>query len=283
MAQPGGVAGPVLTRVTTVLSWAVALGLTAFTFDGEMTPEGEHTYDWKTASFNATIPLAVLGAAGFYLVVCLLFSRYGGALANELSGGYPNYCYWCSHVHCFLVLPACVYWMWKDHPEDAALQDFGPPHQAHSRGTTAAYVAILGYLLKDFHLYPLDVAFVAHHVFSVVGCVVCMFFPLLAGAVGIFGAQAEFASGTYNMVTSAPGSNVARVVYALIMGASQVLSAYISYLVWVSEMALWPWRGVFIILSILVQLLRTAGYVLFFIDWAKRGAKKAAANREKQT
>lgn len=51
----------------------------------------------------------------------------------------------------------------------------------------------------------------------------------------------------------------------------QVVSVYISVLIWNSPMALWPWRAVFCTLSFLVQLLRTAGYILFFVEWANEG------------
>lgn len=157
--------------------------------------------------------------------LCWLFKNHGGPRMGNMFAGYPAWTYWCSYVHCFLLLPIAAMWLLVDHPplSDLGLHEYGPPEQPHSRATTTAYVLIMGYLLRDFHAYPegLELAYVAHHVFTVFGCLVCMYFPLLAGMVGIFGVQAEVASGTYNVQTMWP-NKWTRLLYVAAMGASQV-------------------------------------------------------------
>src|SRR3989338_184595 len=121
--------------------------------------------------------------------------------------------------------------------------------------------ALIGYQLKDFIYSKLDIFFTLHHIFAIVGSVLCLVSPLGVGLLTFNCVNAEFGSSTFNMSELLPkGRFIFDPLYLFMMTISNIIVVNVAYEYWQLPLPL-VYRGAYIFISGFLVLLRQAGVV----------------------
>ena len=165
---------------------------------------------------------------------------------------------------------------------------WGTATKASQHVLEQVHCAIIGYMLKDFAVYPggLETGYVLHHIFSVVGCTLCLWFPSAMGIITFQAVQCEFASALFSAQTLYP-TGMGRALYFVSMTASNVGAAWLSWLVVAvfADMAPLPHRGLYGTLTVLLLIIRSVGLLLegmsAFSGGSSGGEKKKEVKEKK--
>ena len=228
-------------------------------------------------SFSLYLPACVLLWCGFYLLVSRLLSAAPGC--SRGFAGYPEWSYFVGVLHGFVLLPIILgvgVWLYFQAHTELAVMDVGNMlaflKLPWEYGLSAhiimqqAHCAVIGYLLKDFFLYPdgLETAYLVHHIAAILGCALSLLYPSGAGVVTLNAVQCEFASALFSFSTVRPHF-LTEAVYVVAMLASNVLATSLAVWVWTEvERIPYRWRLMYAGLSVVLIFLRCSGIGLFF-------------------
>jgi len=206
--------------------------------------------------------ILTLGFGGFYSGLSYWFKTLPDT--EKLIAGYPLWVYYVAFFHQALVLPivsvAIFYSMdsWESWLNAPILP-----------GTLAASVhhLINAYVLKDFITYDIDLAFLSHHLVTILGCSLCLLVPAGGGYVTANAIVAEVGSGLWNYQTVYP-SWFSKSVYLLIFQFSNMIPLYWGHIfVDLPELKDQPnIRVPYRIMLYFLVLFRTAGWFLVLRD-----------------
>ena len=276
---------PVVQSTVSLLCWSMAL---VGTFLAPREPGGGGGgSDALDNSFRARfllplLPASVLLWTFIYVALCNCLKKNCRPASLKSVGGYPGWSYMVGVCHGLVFLPVMFALAVAAHLYESGVSldefaSFGleasPFWQAGWGSATMAsqhlleqvHCAVIGYMLKDFAVYPggLETGYILHHIFAVLGCTLCLWFPSAVGVITFQAAQCEFASALFSAQTLYP-TRLGKVLYFTSMPGSNVLAAWLSWLVvvtWASHAA-FPQRALYGALTVFLLIIRSVGVVL---------------------
>jgi len=168
--------------------------------------------------------ILTLSFGGFYSGLSYWLKTFPDT--EKVVEGFPLWTFYVALFHQALVLPllSLVLFYSIDSWESWLNAPISP-------GSLAASVhhLINGYILKDFIIYDIDLAFISHHLVTIVGCSLCLLVPAGGGYVTANAIVAEVGSALWNYQAVYP-SWFSTCVYVLLFQISNIIPTYLGHI-----------------------------------------------------
>lgn len=161
-----------------------------------------------------------LSFGGFYSGLSYWLKTLPGT--EKVIDGYPLWSYYGALIHQVLVLPVLSVVLF--YSIDSWESWLNAPISPGSLAASVHYL-INGYILKDFIVCDIDLAFISHHLVTSLGCSLCLLVPAGGGYVTANGIIAEVGSALWNYQTVYP-SFFSTLVYLLLFQISNIIPVY---------------------------------------------------------
>ena len=272
---------PVVQSSVSLLCWSMAL---VGTFLAPRESGGDLDNSFRARFLLPLLPLSVISWTIIYVALCNCLKKNCRPASLKSVGGYPGWSYMAGVCHGLVFLPLMLSLAITAHLYESgvSLDKFasvgllhaGSPFWQGGWGTATmashhlleqVHCAVIGYMLKDFAVYPggLETGYILHHIFTVVGCTLCLWFPSAVGVITFQAVQCEFASALFSAQSLYP-TLLGKVLYFITMPGSNVLAAWLSWIVVVSwaNLATFPERALYGALTVFLLIIRSVGVVL---------------------
>ena len=213
---------------------------------------GAYAFDvnQSASAISATVFWTLL-----YSALCLFFVNVLPDGREPLEG-FATGLYYVSSIHqvlamIFLLSLALV----PNHPSNYTAWFYGGWKDSQFFERQIFY-SCFGYALKDFIVAEVDFGFFLHHLFTIIGAVLCLKSPLGVGIITLNGVVAEVGSNFYSLNTLF--KDRIRIAYFIIMNASNIFAAYLSYL-YCSQPIPLIFSGTYGFLTVGLLIFRTMG------------------------
>ena len=274
---------PVIQTTTSLFCWSTALvgTFSAPRDDASLSTNG---VSFRERFFLPLLPCSIIIWTLIYIMMCNTIKRDCRPTSLKSIAGYPGWSYMVGVCHGLIFLPcmfalsviAHIYETGGSSESFLATSlvsdvstfwhgSWGSATLASHHLLEQIHCAVIGYMLKDFVVYPggLETGYILHHIFAVVGCTLCLWFPSVAGIITFQAMQCEFASALFSVHTLYP-TRFGQLTYFLTMPASNIGAAWLAWYVcyeWI-ELASLPYRILYGVLTVLLLLIRSIGVVL---------------------